>query len=364
MRRETAQKVLDMVFSGPSPCIKIEFQGGEPTLNWPVLQYIVRDAQRRNKAAHKQLDFVVCTNLIRLQPPMVEFFKDNQVGISTSLDGPAEIHDRHRLLRTTGSSYRAFRTNLDYVRGQMGNDSCSALLTITKDHLGNLNRVIDEYVHLGFPGIFLRSLNPYGMAAAHWDQIGYPIEAFVEAYKDALRYIIDLNLSGHRFEEYYAVLILTRILTPFSSGFVDLQSPAGGGISGAIYDFNGEVYPCDEGRMLAKTGDKFFCLGNVYTDSYESIFSGEKLRRLVRTSCVETLPGCATCAYQMFCGADPTRNYVESHDIVGHRPTSNFCRKHYLLIDHFLDLVHENRPEIMRVFWSWMTGRSSNEVRL
>ena len=45
--------------------------------------------------------------------------------------------------------------------------------------------------------------------------------------------IINLNLQGFYFQESYTTLLLARILTPFSTGFMDLQSPAGAGISGA-----------------------------------------------------------------------------------------------------------------------------------
>ena len=47
-------------------------------------------------------------------------------------------------------------------------------------------------------------------------------------------------------------------MTPFSTGFVDLQSPSGAGIAGAIYYYNGDVYPTDEARMLAEMGDQSF----------------------------------------------------------------------------------------------------------
>ena len=48
------------------------------------------------------------------------------------------------------------------------------------------------------------------------------------------------------------------MLTPFATGFVDLQSPAGVGISGAIYDYDGSVYVSDEARMMARFKNYFF----------------------------------------------------------------------------------------------------------
>lgn len=78
-------------------------------------------------------------------------------------------------------------------------------------------------------------------------------------------------------------------MTPFSTGFVDLQSPSGAGIAGAIYFYNGDVYPADEARMLATTGDEKFKMGNVFKDEYTSMFQSRVLKDIVWNSCVECL---------------------------------------------------------------------------
>jgi MoaA/NifB/PqqE/SkfB family radical SAM enzyme len=145
-------------------------------------------------------------------------------------------------------------------------------------------------------------------------------------------------------------------LTPFSTGFVDLQSPSGAGISGAIYDYDGSVYPADEGRMLSRMGDKRFLMGNVFNDDYIDIFNGKIINEIVRNSCTEILPSCCSCAFQIYCGADPMRNYVEQGDIVGHRPTSNFCRKNKNIIKWLLEKIKEDNEKVLDVFWSWVTN--------
>lgn len=98
----------------------------------------------------------------------------------------------------------------------------SALMTTTKDNINNFKEIIDEYIRLGFTGIFFRPLNPYGEGYKNLSSIGYSIEEFVEAYKKGLDYIIDINLCGKKFIEFFTLLLLKRILTPFSTGFVDL----------------------------------------------------------------------------------------------------------------------------------------------
>ena len=162
--------------------------------------------------------------------------------------------------------------------------------------------------------------------------------------------------------EYLAALLLTRILTPFSTGFVDLQSPSGAGISGVIYDYNGDVYPADEARMLSRMGDEKFLMGNVFQDDYFEIFKGTVLRDIIENSCVEIIPSCFSCAFQTYCGADPIRNYVDQGDIVGHRPSSNFCKKNMSIIRWLFEKLKENDEIITDVFWSWVTRRPNKRI--
>ena len=137
-------------------------------------------------------------------------------------------------------------------------------MTTTAESLEHIEEIVDEYARLGFEGIFFRSLNPYGDAAScSTSNLYYSPDRYVDAFKRGLSHIIELNKKGVKFVEYYTALLLKRILTPYSTGFVDLKSPSGAGISVAIYDFNGDVYPSDEARMLARMGDGRFKMGNA-----------------------------------------------------------------------------------------------------
>ncbi|MEW6366699.1 MAG: His-Xaa-Ser system radical SAM maturase HxsB [Acidobacteriota bacterium] len=364
MSEATAGSVVEMILRGPARRVKIEFQGGEPTINWPVLTYVVERAGNEASKVGKTVEFVLCTNLTQVTEDQLRYLRDHRVWISTSLDGPKNLHDVHRKSRNGTSTYDLFIRNLEAARSINGMEACSPLLTITRSNLHSLREVIEHYVRLGFPGVFLRTLNPYGFARAEWKRLAYPIEAFIEAYKEALAYVIELNVRGRFFAEYYTTLLLGRILTPFSTGFVDLQSPSGAGISGVVYDYDGTVYASDEGRMLARSGDTRFALGNVHGHAFEEIFGGRRVRELTYNSCVETLPGCAWCAYQLYCGADPVRYYTEHGDFVGHRPTSDFCKKNMAILDHLFSLIRSGDEEIQDVLWSWLTNRSYAEVKL
>ena len=228
-------------------------------------------------------------------------------------------------------------------------------MTATRLSLSHPREIIDEYIRLGFDSIFLRALSPYGFAVRSFKSIGYSTEEFLRFYFDALDYILDLNRNGVRIVETFAQIILTRMLTPFSTGYVDLQSPAGAGIGVAVYNYDGDVYASDESRMLAQMDDTSFRLGSVHSNSYEEIFGGELLRTIASSSCTESLPGCCDCAFQTWCGADPVHAHATQGDLVGHRPTSDFHKRNYAIIKHLL-FLYESDSTARRIFKSWVSN--------
>ncbi len=363
MQPEVAAKAVELVFRSPSPCVKIEFQGGEPFLNFSTMRHIVELAENLNKEHGKNLEFVVCTNLVEVSDEELTYCRDHRILISTSLDGPRDIHDAFRQVEGGGGSYDRVIEGIARAQDIVAPDRVSALMTTTRTSLGRFSDIVDEYVKRGFRGIFFRALNPYGRACRGAEDLRYGMKDFVASYKEGVEHIIGLNLNGKAFVEQYATLVLTRILTPFSTGFVDLQSPTGAGIGGVIYDYDGDTYVADEGRMLARSGDRTFRMGNVMTDDYKSMFTGDVIRSTVAASCVECLPECSECAFQMWCGADPVRNYSVQGDMIGHRPSSEFCRKNKAIIRYLFDRVNSADSDVLDVLWSWVTKRSFSEVR-
>ena len=361
MGRDVARKCVDLIFQSPSPYIKIEFQGGEPVLNFETVKFIVEYAEKLNSKYNKYLEFVLCTNLTIVNKYHLDYCKQHGIHISTSVDGPPDIHNSFRQMEDGEGSFDKVVAGLELAQQVLGRKNIAALMAATRICLGRFPDIVDQYVELGFHSIFFRALNPYGRACENKTSIGYDTSEFVKSYCEGLDYIIDLNLRGVFFIEEYARLILTRILTPFSTGFVDLQSPTGAGIGGVIYDYDGGVYVADEGRMLARRDDKKFRMGNV-RDSYHDLFGGNVVRETVASSCVECLPQCSECAFQMWCGADPVRNYAAQGDMIGHRPTSEFCRKNIGVIRYIFDKIDSGDDEVLNVFWSWITNRPLESI--
>jgi uncharacterized protein len=362
MSEETADRSVDLVFKSPSPGIKIEFQGGESLLNFPLIKRIVMRALDLNQNFKKDLGFVIATNLSRITPEQLQFCKLYNIDISTSLDGPPSIHNQNRPI-DTNDSYQRFTANLKQVREILGSDKVSALMTTTNLSLEHPKEIIDEYVKLDFRSIFLRSISPYGFAVKSKKTSHYETDKFLNFYREGLNYIIELNRKGIQLAESFASIILSKILTPFPTHFVDLQSPAGVGVGGVIYNYDGIVYASDESRMLAEMGDKHFALGDVHKNSHEEIFGNPVLVKAIKASIAECLPKCSDCAYRPFCGGDPINHYALQKDEIGHRPTSIFCNKNMGIIKYLLDLVEDADDELKDIFYSWIYRKSLRDIR-
>ncbi len=364
MSAETALRVVHTIFRTRSKSIKIEFQGGEPTLRFDIVRVIVLEAEKLNRIHKKHLAFVLCTNLVAITESQLSFLKDHGVLISTSLDGPKAIHDANRPLRDGSGSYDAVVRNLDRARKILGEGSVSALMTVTLHNLFRLGDAISEYRQRGLSSIFIRPLNPYGRAWTSGLDQSYTARQFTAQYAAALDDIVSMNLAGYSMVEEYAAVLLERILTPFGGGFVDLQSPAGCGISGALYNYDGNVYSSDEGRMLGEMGDPKFLMGNVHRHQYGEIFGGPLIRELVYSSIIEGLPGCASCVYCPYCGTDPVRNYVEGGDIVPRPFVNESCQRNMMIFRHLFRLLRSGDNATRDVLWAWATRRPVQEISL
>ena len=75
MSEEVAEKSLDLVFKSPSKFLKIEFQGGEPLLNFELIKKIVFSATKRADQANKNITFVIATNLALIDDTILSFVK-------------------------------------------------------------------------------------------------------------------------------------------------------------------------------------------------------------------------------------------------------------------------------------------------
>jgi radical SAM protein with 4Fe4S-binding SPASM domain len=204
----------------------------------------------------------------------------------------------------------------------------NALLTVTKATIkADPKAVVDEYVKLGLKSINLRPLNPFGFATKTWERIGYTADEYLDWYRRALEYIIELNRQGVELLEKKLSLYLQKIFTDSDPNYMELRSPCGAGVGQIAYNYDGKVYSCDEGRMIGKMGDPLFEIGHIDEVKNHREFVGhETVRAMQAASYLDAVPGCSDCVYNPYCGVCPIYNYIEQGDLFGKMPGSGWCQ--------------------------------------
>lgn len=357
MDLETAQRAVDFIFSTPNPTLCLEFQGGEPLLNWPVVKFITKYAQAKAKLESRRLIVALVSNFTLMSEEKLDFLNERYVSLCTSLDGPAEVHDKNRPFLGGGQAQEKVVSWLKRIRARceaVGDKRLylpGALMTTTRFSFPHSRGIVDLYAELGLDQIFVRPLSPIGYAKRVWSDIGYAPQEFIEFYEKTLDYILELNRRGTPIMERTALIYLTKILKGEDPGFMDLRSPAGAVLGCLAYNYDGGIFVSDEGRMVAHQGDMIFKVGDV-RDDWESVLSHPTTRACVASSILDNQPMCSQCAYKPYCGVCPVFHYETQHNVFGQMPSSAWCGAHMGLFDVIFRKLRD--PQARAIFDRWM----------
>jgi His-Xaa-Ser system radical SAM maturase HxsB len=359
MSRDDLYAACENIFESPSKTLAIEFQGGDPLLRFDLVRDAILRIESLNAQEARRLRFVVASTLHQLTEEMCDFFREHRVYLSTSLDGPRELHNRNRPIPTRDSYERTVR-GIELARRLMGPDAVSALMTTTRESLEQPEAIVDEYVRLGFRDVFLRPLSSYGFAKRNQAFLAYTQSQFNSFYLRGLERVLHWNRQGIELREVYTSILLNKALCTFDGGYVDLQSPTGAGQSVLVYNYDGYVYPSDEARMLAETGDASLRMGRIGTPA-ETLRRSAVAETLVATSRVEDVPGCRDCAYNLFCAPNPVDAVAQFGTADVPVEKTEHCQRHLWLFDLLFEKIRAADGWLLDLFhvWSQATTQGS-----
>lgn len=350
MTKETGRKVIEFALQSPNRGLTFEFQGGEPLLNFEVIKDMITYSKQINTTKH--IEYTIVTNLLDMTEDKLRFLVENDVHICTSLDGPDIVHNNNRPCKNGSESYNLVMAKIKHLKSK--GIPVNAIQTTSKFSLQYPKGIIDQYRALEINNIFLRPLTPLGMADSSWENIGYTAEEFMDFYRKAFEYIMELNLNGIYFSELHASYFLKKIFYNYSDNYMELRSPCGAGVGQMSYYYDGNVYTCDEGRMLSEMGDNSFLLGNVHTNTFQECVSSPVCAAVCKSSIIESLPKCAQCVYQPYCGVCPVVNYAATNSLYEKNSKDFRCAVYKGIMDILFEIIEENDSEKIRVLKSWI----------
>ncbi len=348
MSKETAKSAVDIAMESPSTYLTFEFQGGEPLMNFETIKYIIEYSKSISNG--KIIEYNLVSNLTLLTDEMIEFFIENEVSICTSIDGDKELQNINRPYKN-GDSYNETITKIKRLRKKQ--IKVNAIETTTKYSLNKYKEIVDEYIKLGLDSIFIRPLTRLGKADNNWKNIGYEAEEFLGFYKKALDYIIEKNKQGIFLSEGHSNIFLKKILLNQPINYMELRSPCGGAIGQLAYYYDGNIYTCDEGRMLAEMGDDRVKVGNVYENTYKELMQCDCTEAMCVSSCIECLPYCSTCVYMPYCGICPVINLAQNNNIFSQNPREYRCKIYSGILDILFNYI-EHEPDVVEIFKNWI----------
>lgn len=279
MSPEVADAAIDVIaqraLSTSNPDVVLILFGGEPTLNWEVLE---RTAFRfRSRFPHPPSDLWVVTNGTTMDDGRAGFLAANDVMTVLSLDGDREHHDRQRPFATGGGSYDAAIRALEALRRAGA-------------------RFVVRGTWTPGTGDRLQQLHHLRRVAGDALQLTVAIDYFAgpDGYAAYERSVIEewrrFEQSGYRQEApaTSAVYIDQIVRGEWSPSFV---CPAGKG--GFSITPNGDIYTC---QLTAEK--RLHCVGNVLRDGVEPRLLADAASSLHLDDPGEA---CATCTIGGFC---------------------------------------------------------------
>ncbi|HKE16492.1 MAG TPA: radical SAM protein [Kofleriaceae bacterium] len=310
LQPDTAEAIVRFIAGTPNECNMIEFQGGEPFLNFEGIRHTVETAKRVNAEVGKRLDFTIVSNLMVAKDEQLAYCAENDIHISYSLNGPPDIHDRYRLTRSgVGSFHKVVRRIAEIQARFPGLISTSPLCVIAQESPEEVVRTIDFFHEAGFDSVALLKLRHLGKVRTAG--LKYEFRDFMRSYIAGLDHILEKNRRGGRvYAERMVRVVLAKLLSDSDVGYVDWRNPIGDVSCVLTYDHDGEILPSDEARSLREE----FTLGNVRDTTWQDLMERESTFRTMNLSLRDRDPTCRECPYNPYCGVAPILDFARTGD--------------------------------------------------
>ena len=134
---------------------KISFYGGESLLNWKLVKRCIDYIRKKSQLRYLSLDVVTNATLIR--DDMIDFFIENDVALSVSLDGPSRVHDAARIYRNGRGTHAKVIAALEKIRQKNHWYFQRRVVAVSSFNMNNnISPIFNYFSHGIFRDIFVR----------------------------------------------------------------------------------------------------------------------------------------------------------------------------------------------------------------
>lgn len=285
MSHEVADRSVDFLIkhSENQNDLSLSFFGGEPLLNFSVIEHTVLYAQEEGKKQGKNFRFHLTTNGTLLSTTIIDFLVKNKFSLIISLDGPREVNDSMRPFAGGKGSYDVICRNIREVQA-MG----EALPFTVRSTFTRKNLDIDNLaMHLAGLGIADISVEPCATLLEDLRIREDDLPELKQSYEALADRYLDEILEGKYFSFFHLKQMMDQT---HSKGSRLTQCGAGQGYLAVGAD--GELYPCH--RLV---GQKEYVMGDVFSG-----ISNQNIQNTFLGANVRNKEKCMQCWARYICG--------------------------------------------------------------
>lgn len=297
--------------AGQQPVYSFCWQGGEPTLLGPSFFRRVTRLQEQHARPGSVIANSVQTNAVSVDDALAAHFADYRFLVGISLDGPTEIHDRHRRgVEGRGTHARVLR---GIEKLQRHGVDVNILTVVTRTNVGRAANLYGYLRNLGFAHLqFIpcvmdladRGAPPAIITGAEWG-------TFLNELFDAW-WPHDVSRVSIR--------LFDAVAARLAYGRSSICTMAGNCCQYLVVEHNGDIYPCD---FYVEPGLR---LGNVLDDGLHEISNSRPYQQW-GTQQAALPEKCRGCTFRELCQGDCPRNRLDG------RPSS-LCEGWLTFFEH------------------------------
>ena len=284
---------------------KFIWHGGEPLLAGIRFFQRAVELQQKLAAPGQQIINTIQTNGTLLNRTWASFLAERDFHVGVSLDGPMEIHDKHRKFPNGSGSHSRVMRGIEHLR--KAGTRFGVIAVVTRDTVVSPQFVFDFFRREGIYRISFNTLScrygPSRYGADNSSDAPSSYEPTVGQYAEFLKIMFDLWISVDD----------PRIHIRQIDNIVKLLM--GGRHSSCVFanhchryftvDHRGDVYLCDAEIMNSET-----LLGNLGDGGVQHILSSSKfLAHRTRFATIRQQNGCPSCLWFGLCRGGCSGDY-------------------------------------------------------
>ncbi len=282
---ETGKKALDWLIehSGRRKNLEVDFFGGEPLMNFPVIKEVVAYGRELQKKHDKLFKFTTTTNAVAMDEEIMDFLNREMDNVVISIDGRREVHDRMRPTPNGKGSYDLIMEKAKRFVKLRGQQRYYLRGTFTGYNLD----FADDVLHLADEGFEQLSIEPVVTEesrdyAIHEEDL----PRVFEEYERLGREYVKRRADGRWFNFFHFMVDLTG-----GPCLKKRLTGCGAGNEYVAVTPEGDIYPCHQ--FVGREGMR---MGSVLDGSFNT-----ELQRKFQQNHVLSKEKCSRCWARFYC---------------------------------------------------------------